>query len=422
MRYTILFLVISLLSLTAGASDTLTVEQVRRQALQESPLQQQKALAETIAALQLHNIRSNQLPRVAFGAQASYQSDVFKLPIDNPILTTPDIPRDQYRLTVDISERIWDGNRDSYLRRQRQLERDLALTQTDVDVFQLREAVTELYFQVLLLQESEAVLNSSLEILNARKKQAAAAVSEGVSLRSNLDQVDIQILQIKQQMAAIQADQQTLKNVLAVWLNRQDTDFHLATNPAETTTPAQGPTNKRPEYQLFALRQQQLELGQDMLRLQAQPRVDLFAQAGLGRPNPFNFFETGFEPFGIIGLRASWTPVDWGNRSREREVLSLQRKKIDTQRLAFEQRLEATTTKDRAAIAKARSLLEQDDAIIQLQEDIVERADAQVKNGIMTTTDYLNQLNLLTQARLSRTTHEIQAMQAAELLKAKLEN
>jgi len=92
---------------------------------------------------------------------------------------------------------------------------------------------------------------------------------------------------------------------------------------------------------------------------------------------------------------------------------------LDTQRAALDQRMAASNLKDRGNAAKASALLQQDDAIIALQEDIVQRAEAQVQNGVMTTTDYLAQVNLLTQARLTRKTHEIQALQAIEMYKAR---
>lgn len=418
MKYTIIFLFNLLCwAIALPASDTLTVEQVRTLAQQNSPLQQQKAYAETQAALRSRNIRSNSLPRIQFSGQATYQSDVFGFPNDNPVFQVPVVPKDQYKAGVDVSQRIWDGNSDKYLRQQQELERMHTLAQTDVDVFQLREAVTSLFFNVLLLQEKEAILTASLTNLQTRQRQAEAAVSGGVALRTAADQVRIQILQTEQQIADTRADQRALKEILAIWIGRSDTEFYLKT--ASSTLRPLPTSPNRPEYQLFQLQQQRLQLGQDMLRLQAQPRIELFAQAGFGRPNPFNFFETGFEPFGLIGLRAVWTPVDWGNRSREREVLTLQAKMVDAQRQAFDQRLEAATAKDKTDAAKAQALLQQDDAIIALQEDIVRRAEAQVQNGVMTNTDYLSQLNLLTQVKLTRKTHEIQALQAQELLRAK---
>ena len=402
-----------------SAADTLSIQQLRALALQASPLQQKKALAASAAALQLRNIQSNKLPRIQVGAQATYQSDVFGLPIDNPLFQVPTVPKDQYKLSVDLSERLWDGGADKHLRRQRELERDISAAQTDVEVFQLREAVTDLFFKILLLQESEAILNASLQQLQTRLRQAEAAVGNGVALRTQADQVRIQILQTEQQISAIRSDQAALKSVLAIWLDRPDTHFQLrmpADNPAGRATI---PSPNRPETRVFDLQQQNLQLGQDMLRLKLQPKVEIFAQGGLGRPNPFNFFETGFQPFGLIGIRALWTPLDWGNRQREHQVLALQAQSISAQRLAFDQRLAASTAKDRADIGKAQALLGQDDAIIALQDDIVRRAEAQVQNGVMTTTDYLAQLNLLTQSRLTRKTHEIQALQAQEMLNAK---
>ena len=401
------------------AADTLGVEQVRALALQTSPLQQKKALAESAAALHLQNIRSNNLPRVQVGAQATWQSDVFGLPIDNPLFNIPVVPKDQYKLSADVSERLWDGGSDRYLRQQCELERDLAVAQTDVDVFQLREAVTDLYFKVLLLQESEAILAAALDNLNARLRQADAAVTGGVSLRTNADQVRIQILQTEQQLAAIQSDQKALKRILAIWIGRDNADFQLRAPAAAANLQRPDARQLRPEYRMFDLQQRNLQVGQDMLRLRFQPRVEVFAQGGLGRPNPFNFFETGFKPFGLVGLRAVWTPIDWGNNSRERQVLALQAHVVDAQRQAFEQRLDAATSRDQDDWAKSRAQLTQDDAIIALQEDIIRRAEAQVQNGVMTTTDYLAQLNLLTQARLTRKTHEIQALQAQEMLYAK---
>jgi len=400
------------------AGDTLTVGQVRALALQTSPLQQKKALAESVAALQLRNIRSNNLPRIQVGAQATWQSEVFGFPVDNPAFNLPEVPHDQYNLSIDASQRLWDGGSDRYQRRQRELERDITATQTDVDVFQLREIVTDLYFNALLLQENEAVLAASLENLQNRLRQTEAAVAGGVALRTNADQIRIQILQTQQQIANARANQQSLKSILAVWIGRQDTDFQLQTPNAEL--PTSNFKLSRPEHRLFDLQYSQLQLAQDMLRLKTQPRVELFAQGGFGRPNPFNFFETGFEPFAIFGVRALWTPIDWGNRDRDRQVLTLQALNIDAQRQAFDQRLEAVTRKDRADREKALAQLAQDDAIIALQEDIVRRAEAQVQNGVMTTTDYLAQLNLLTQVRLTRKTHEIQAFQAQEMLNAKI--
>ncbi len=402
------------------ANDTLSVAQCRALAIQNSPLQQKKLYAESIRALQFSNINSNSLPRVQMGAQATYQSDVFGLPFSFPGAATPEVPKDQYKVSVDIAERIWDGNSDKYLRQQRELERDLATAQVDVDIFFLREVVTDLYFKALLMQESEAILLSSQKELEARLKQAEASVAEGVALRTSVDQIKIQILKTEQQLAVIKADHKTLLVILAKWIFRENADFILqmpAVEQEQSTSVA-----KRPEYTLFSLQQRGYQNGKDALRLRMQPRIEAFVQGGLGRPNPFNFFETGFSPYYLIGLRAAWTPLSWGNKRRDTQVFDLQMNQVDLQRQFFDQRLETNILKDQEDEVNWQGQLSQDDAIIALQTDIIQRADAQVKNGVMSVTDYLEQLRLLTQAQISRKTHELQAVQAQEMRRAKMED
>lgn len=412
--FSLLFLPITL-SLNAQM-DTLGIERVRELATQNSPLQQKKNNAQSIRDAQLQNLHSNNLPRIQAGAQATWQSDVFGLPIESPLFKIPTVPKDQYKVTLDVAERIWDGNSDRYLRQQRELESELAAAQVDVDAFSLREIVTDLYFKTLLLQENEAILAAARKDLDTRKKQAEAAVNEGVSLRTSVDQIQIQILKTDQQIAATQSDRDALLAVLAQWIGRDNSRFALQLPEEKTSTVT---TAKRPEYELFQLQQRSLEVGKSALSLRKQPRLEAFAQGGLGRPNPFNFFETDFQPFLLLGLRAVWTPIDWGNKRRDAQVFDLQMKNIDIQRSFFDQRLEANTLKDRQDEAKWQAQMAQDDAIIALQSDIIRRADAQVKNGVMTMTDYLAQLNLLTQSQLNKKMHEVQKAQAREMQRAR---
>lgn len=403
---------------TQAQTEILTVEQCRVLALQNSPLQQKKLYAESMSALQIRNLQSNYLPRIQIGAQASWQSDVFGLPFKFPGSEIPEVPKDQYKLSLDVAQRIWDGGSDRPIKQQRQLERDLAAAQVEVDVFSLREIVTDLYFKALLLQETEAILTSSQKDLETRLKQAEAAINEGAALRTSADQIKIQVLKTQQQLAATAADYQAILSILEKWVGQKVKPIHI--QPAgpgiKLITP---PPIKRPEYTLFSLQQRGYQIGKDALQLRSKPRIEAFAQGGLGRPNPFNFFETGFEPFVLLGLRAAWTPIDWGNKRREAQVFDFQIKNVDVQRQFFKQKLQASALKDQQDEAKWLAQLVQDDAIISLQKDIIRRADAQVKNGVMTMTDYLAQLNLLTQAELARKTHEIQAVQAQEMILAK---
>jgi outer membrane protein TolC len=385
-------------------------------AQETTPLQTKKLHAESILALQSRNIRSNRLPRIQVGAQASWQSDVFGLPFKFPGSEIPEVPRDQYRLTADVAQKIWDGGADRYLREQRELEKDVAATQVDVEAFSTREIVTDLFFRALLIQENEQIIGHALHDLEARLKQAEAAVREGVALLTSADQIRIQILKNRQIQNNLRSDKETLMQILALWIGRQESDLVLKYDPS----PVVFPEPSRPEHRLFDLQQKSLQVSKSALSVRMLPKFEAFAQGGLGSPNPFNFFETSLEPFVQIGLRAVWTPIDWGNKNRETQILDYQIKNLDAQRQFFDIRLRATSLKDREDEQKWTNQLAQDDDIITLQTDIICRADAQVKNGVMTMTDFLAQMDLLTQAQLTRKTHEIQAVQAREIYLAKM--
>ena len=176
MKHLLFFLAV-IAPFSGFAGDTLTVRQCRDLAVQQSPLQQKKLYAESISALQLRTVQSNSLPRIQLGAQASWQSDVFGLPFSLPGSDFPVIPKYQYRLSVDVAQRIWDGGSDQYLRRQHEVERTLAPAQPDVDIFQLRDVVPDLFFGALLLQESMEVLATAKSDLQNRLKPPDAAVA-----------------------------------------------------------------------------------------------------------------------------------------------------------------------------------------------------------------------------------------------------
>ncbi|MDX1913345.1 MAG: TolC family protein [Saprospiraceae bacterium] len=420
MKFSIFLPAMLLLSVSVHGTDSLSIMQCREAVLRNNPLQSKKGHADAISALQHRNIATNSLPRIQLGAQASWQSEVFGFPIENPVFNIPEVPKDQYKATIDISQRLWDGGSDRPQRRQRELERDLAIAQVDADVFSLRETATDLFFRALLLQESEAVQLAAQKDLETRLKQTEAAVAEGTALRTAADQIRIQLLKTEQQIAATRADKQSALLMLARWMGRDDTDVVLIVPDEGTLTPYAAMT--RPEHAVFTLQQRSLQNNKEALTLRTHPRLDAFLQGGFGRPNPFNFFETGFEPFAMIGLRATWAPFDWGTRKREAQVIDLQIKNIEAQRHFFDLKLDATSVKDLEDRKKWQAQLAQDDAIVSLQADIVKRSEAQVNNGIMTMTDYLSQVNLLTQAQLARKTHQLQALHAQEMWVAKWSN
>ena len=98
----------------------LTLNQCYALVQAHAPLRRQQVLNDAQAANNQARLATQlRLPQVAINGQASYQSEVTKLAIDVPGAVIPTLSKDQYRLTLDASQTLYDGGT---TRRQQELE------------------------------------------------------------------------------------------------------------------------------------------------------------------------------------------------------------------------------------------------------------------------------------------------------------
>jgi len=104
--------------------DTLSLDQCHQMAISRHPAAMQTGLLNSASELEQKKLNANYLPQVQINGQASYQSDVPQVdveippfyippPIDMQIsptpLETPIPPKDQYKVTMDVYQVIYDG-------------------------------------------------------------------------------------------------------------------------------------------------------------------------------------------------------------------------------------------------------------------------------------------------------------------------
>ena len=129
----------------------LTLNQCYALVQAHAPLRRQQVLNDAQAANNQARLTTQlRLPQVAINGQASYQSEVTKLPIDVPGAIIPTLSKDQYRLTLDASQILYDGGT---TRRQQELESlasQAGNQQVEVSLYRIREQVNALFFGALL--------------------------------------------------------------------------------------------------------------------------------------------------------------------------------------------------------------------------------------------------------------------------------
>lgn len=413
-RFLLVVSLCALSGISAFAQETFTLAQCQEKAQKASPLAQQTLLHESVGLLKGENLKTQNLPSVALNAQFTYQSDVFALPFgEGSPFVAPNIPKDQYQITLNVQQKLFDGGVLREQQRLAQLETQANQKKVEMDLFPIKETVTALYFQALLLQENEQLLQKSVltEIENQLAK-INASIRAGVVLENAANSLKIEQLKMQQQLFSVQQDKAAVLRMLAKWTDDpalESGTLQLPTAPLPQADPAE---NLRPELHYFKAQQQLLEGQQALSKASALPKFHAFANGGIGRPNPYNFFEVTSQPFYIIGVKMTWEPFKYGSRQRDREQLGLQSQLIEKQRDYFTKSIQIGQVKDREEINKLQGLLSRDTEIVQLQEANLKIAAAQLQNGVLSATQYVSELTVLTQAQLNQQLHKIQLAQA----------
>jgi len=137
------------------------------------------------------------------------------------------------------------------------------------------------------------------------------------------------------------------------------------------------------------------------------PKVNAFGQAGYGNPG-LNMLDNSFQTFYMVGLKANWNVFDWNKSKIEKQALSISEAITTTEKETFLLNNNLQLQEMENEIIKLEEVIKTDTEIIDLREYVVKSSDAQLKNGVITSSDYLVELTNLYEAKTNQKVHEIQ--------------
>jgi outer membrane protein TolC len=85
---------------------------------------------------------------------------------------------------------------------------------------------------------------------------------------------------------------------------------------------------------------------------------------------------------------------------------------VDLQKETFVLNTNTQLKQQQSEIEKLEQLIATDQAIIDLRKSVKDAAAAQLENGVITSSDYLRELNAEDQAKQALITHQLQLLQA----------
>ncbi len=414
----LLFVLAPLFSFGQQTQQAYSLEDCYQAAKQNLPLLRNTDLIAAQAALQQANLDAQRLPRLQLIANGSFQSENISLqfPPNLPIEGV-ELPLYRAQLYAEAQYVLYDGGRlqaaqSEWQTRTAQQQASLAIPEEEVI-----KQVQQLFFSIHLLQKQEEILQTGLKTLHEREQALQNAIAAGAALESQLLEWQGQILQTESQLLQIQQNKNSALRVLSLLTALNIKDSKQLKRAEETAIPPEpGDFSQRAQMKLFALRQTELEAQNRILEAKRKPTLATFAKAGIGYPNPLNFFDENISPYGIIGLQLSWQPIDWKQTKRKKEMLQLQSQSILNERDQLQQQYLAEDAQLREQIKRYKKQIDKDKELLQLRQQLVEEADIQLKQGVITTTDYLLRWNALQQSKLQLEWHQLQKMQTQHLL------
>ena len=390
-----------------------TLEECQQAAERNYPLIRQYDFIGKTTQLTLANIQKGWLPQVSGQAQATYQSDVVGFPeqmraiYQQMGINMKGLTKDQYRVGIDISQTIYDGGVISSQREVAREQGKVQKAQTEVNLYQVRKRVSEMYFALLML-DKQILLNRDLqELLAGNERKLQAMVKGGTAAESDWQNVKAERLNVVQQATNLESQKRMLTAMLSTFCGIEVKELH---KPAMTEVSG---ANNRPELRMFDAQLRLADAQEKALNSALMPKLGVFAQGYYGYPG-LNMFEDmmshNWSLNGIIGARLTWNIGALYTRKNDKAKLQLQRDLTESNRevFLFNNRLEQIQQNEE--INRYKLLMADDEEIIALRSAVRKASESKLSHGIIDVNDLVREINQENAARVQQSIHEIEML------------
>jgi outer membrane protein TolC len=401
-----------LVPLTGFSQKILTLRECYDQTLSATPIAGEREAWSQISAVRDKNLSKSWLPTLDAGGSFLYNSSVIdmtdilgSLPIPGIGSLIKPLPHEQYKVTLDINQLIYDGGATKGARALEKADLEINEKQTETDLYKLRGQINGYYFSLLLLDRQKELLQSYHELITKRITSMNSALASGVVLKSDIDVLSSEEIKLEQQISENVIRKASIIKILSSLTGTEidaSTEFVLPATGEELSVEL-----SRPELQMFDLRKKQLDAGLQVIQSKRIPKAAGFATLGYGNPPGSNFFRDEFAPYYILGASVRWNIFDWNKAKNEKQLISLQQSIIESRKNELTDNLERLLDAKRAEITSQKSLLESDEELITLRKRITAAAESQYENGTISATDYINEMTAERAALINYEIHKV---------------
>ena len=399
-------------SFTLHAQKIMTLKECYDNAMTANALAGEKTGYSDISRLKDENLVKGWLPTLDANGSLLYNSSVVDMGGVLGALSIPGIagaikplPHEQYKITVDVTQVIYDGGAIKGARALEKADLNINVKQTEADLYKLRGQINSYYFNLLLLARQKELLDNYLEIIKKRIASMQSAINNGVIIKTDADVLTSEKIKIEQQLAENEIRKTSFLKILSDLTGKEIDGSTEFIQPSESVGPSDELT--RPELQLFDLRKEQLSAGMKVIESKRMPKAIGFATLGYGNPPGSNFFKNEFAPYYVVGASIKWNIFDWNKTRNEKQIITFQQSIIVNRKNDLTDNLKRLLESKNSEMLSLKALIDTDSELITLRKRITASAESQYQNGTITATDYLNELNSERQALINYEIHKI---------------
>ena len=394
-----------------------TLEECQQAAERNYPLIKQYGLIEKTTQLTVANIQKGWLPQVSASAQATYQSDVMSWPDQMKTMMTgmgidmKGLTKDQYRVGIDVNQTLFDGGVISSQKAIARQQGKVQEAQTEVQLYNIRKRVNEMYFSLLMLDEQIVLNHDMQELLAGNERKLQAMMKSGTAAESDWQSVKAERLKVMQQATSLESQKRMLTMMLSTFCGIETNNIQKPLVKAENGELMS--ESHRPELRALDAQIGLLNAQEKALNAALMPKLGVFAQGYYGYPG-LNMFEDmmshKWSLNGIIGARLTWNIGALYTRKNDKAKLQLQRDLTESNRevFLFNNRMEQLQQSEE--ISRYKQLMNDDAEIISLRAAVRKAAESKLSHGIIDVNDLLREINQENAARVQQSMHEIEML------------
>ncbi len=393
-----------------SAQEKITLEYCYERIETEFPVAQKAEIQRKITELNILLKQTGLYPEMKINGSVSYQSETTDPSFAGP--AAPEFSKDHYNISLDIMQPVFDAGRTKKLKEVEQVSGEAAQAGIQVELWKVRKQIDQVYFGILLMAKQLESAELFVKDLEEQLLVVTARVENGILLPSNKRVIQAEILKLKQQQLQIESNIRSGYEVLSELIGEEisvNQPLDLPEKYIDSFETEKGIS--RPELKVFDHKKNTLDARSELISSDKLPVVSAFAKGAYGRPG-FDAFNDDLHLYWMVGLRAQWSFRNWRNSEKKTQIIQLEQDKIGADQDAFTRQVNAVLVQIESNIEALNQQITLDKELLELRKEIVEEKKSQLNQGVITSTEYVTELNAQNRTQLNLEIHKVQLIQA----------